>query len=74
MKHFIPCRETIDAKALARLYVEHVWKIHGLPDSIVSDRGGPFIADFWKALCERLKINSRLSTSFPPETDGQTER
>ena len=74
MKHFIPCRETTDAKALARLYVEHVWKLHGLPDSIVSDRGGQFIADFWKALCERLRINSRLSTSFHPETDGQTER
>ena len=74
MKHFISCKETTDARTLAKLYVENVWKPHGLPDSIVSDRGGQFVADFWKALCERLKINSRLSTSFHPETDGQTER
>ena len=49
-------------------------KLHGLPESIVSDRGGQFISEFWKALCERLGIKSALSTSFHPETDGQTER
>ena len=74
MKHYIPCKETTNAHELAKLYLQNVWKLHGLPESIVSDRGGQFISEFWKALCERLGIKSALSTSFHPETDGQTER
>ena len=74
MKHYIPCKETTNAHDLAKLYLQNVWKLHGLPESIVSDRGGQFISEFWKALCERLGIKSALSTSFHPETDGQTER
>lgn len=74
MRHLIPCTEEINAPALADLFVEYVWKIHGLPETIVSDRGTQFTSDFWKSLCSRLEIAPRYSTAFHPQTDGQTER
>jgi hypothetical protein len=74
MKHFIPCHGTCDAEGVAQLYVRHVWKLHGLPNTVVSDRGPQFVSAFWKHLNKRLRIKSLLSTAFHPETDGQTER
>lgn len=57
----------------ARLFYQHVWKHHGLPSTIVSDRGTQFVTHFWDELCQRLGIKSVLSTAYHPETDGQTE-
>jgi hypothetical protein len=74
MSHFIPCRDSCTAEEVALLYRDSVWKHHGLPASIVSDRGAIFVSTFWRNLCSRLGIQSRLSTAFHPETDGQTER
>lgn len=74
MRHFIPCQTTCDAEEVARLYTRHVWKLHGLPRTIVSDRGPQFVAAFWKHLTQRLSIKSLLSTAYHPETDGQTEK
>ncbi|KID93943.1 retrotransposon nucleocapsid protein, partial [Metarhizium majus ARSEF 297] len=72
-RHFTPCRTDMKAHDLAMLFVRDVWKLHGLPDSIVSDRGPLFISEFWKAVCHRLQTNVNLSTAYHPETDGQTE-
>jgi hypothetical protein len=72
-RHLIACHTTCSAHDLAELFVLRVWSWHGLPSSIVSDRGPQFAAEFWKALCERLLINPLLSTAYHPETDGQTE-
>lgn len=72
-RHFTPCRTDMKAYDLAMLFVRDVWKLHGLPDSIVSDRGPLFVSAFWKAVCHRLQINVSLSTAYHPETDGQTE-
>ncbi len=47
---------------------------HGLPDSIVSDRGSVLTSKFWSSLCYLLGIKQRLSTAFYPQTDDQTER
>ena len=74
MKHFLRCRGTCDAERVARLYTKHVWKIHGLPKTIVSDRGPQFVSKFWTHLTRRLGIRALLSTAYHPETDGQTER
>lgn len=74
MKHLIPCNTTDDADKLARLFIVYVWKHHGLPETIVSDRGSLFTSEFWTRLCKRLGIMAALSTAFHPETDGQTER
>ena len=74
MRHFIPCRDTCTAEQLADLYARNIFCLHGLPKTVVSDRGTQFIAKFWKGLCKILKIEALLSTPYHPETDGQTER
>ena len=74
MRHFVACRDTTTAEELALLYIRNIFRLHGLPRAIISDRGTQFVADFWLALCKHLKIEAKLSTPHHPETDGQTER
>lgn len=72
--HFVPCNETIDSPGLAWLFLDRIFRYHGLPDSIISDRGSVFVSKFWKELTSLLKVNLRTSTAYHPQTDGQTER
>jgi len=74
MVHFIPTTEKTSAEGLARLFRDNVWKLHGLPKSIVSDRGLQFIAGIIWELNRMLGIKSKLSTAFHPQTNRQTER
>jgi len=74
MAHFIPNKTTITAEGTARLFYQHVWKHHGLPADIVSDRSPQFIAKFTRQLLERLGVQGNRSTAFHPQSDGQTER
>ncbi len=74
MAHFIPCQKTVTAAEAANLYVREVFRLHGMPSSIVSDRGPQFVSRFWKRFWELLGTNVTLSTAYHPETDGQTER
>jgi len=74
MVHFIPTTEKMSAEGLARLFRDNVWKLHGLPESIISDRGPQFAAGLMRELNEMLGIKSKLSTAFHPQTDGQMER
>jgi hypothetical protein len=71
---YIPCLKTTDALELARLFIDRWFKDHGLPASIISDRGSVFTSRFWSELCFHLGITRGLSTAFHPQTDGQTER
>jgi hypothetical protein len=71
--HFIPTNTTINAEGAARLYLTHVWKLHGLPRKVVSDRGSQFVAAFTKELYRLLGIRIASSTAYHPQTDGQTE-
>jgi len=74
MAHFIPTTEKTTAGELARLFRDNVWKLHGLPESIILDRGPQFAAGVMRELNAMLGIDSKLSTVFHPQTDGQTER
>ena len=74
MVHFIPTTERTSAEGLARLFRDNVWKLHGLPESIISDRGPQFAAGLMRELNQMLGIESKMSTVFHPQTDGQTER
>ncbi len=74
LRHLIHCRDTTTAEQLAELFLEHVFRLHGLPRSIVSDRGTQFVAKFWRALCKCVDTQARFSTPYHPQTDGQTER
>ncbi|KAF7760451.1 hypothetical protein Agabi119p4_11127 [Agaricus bisporus var. burnettii] len=59
MAHFIPTTETTSALGLAKLFRDHVWKLHGLPETVISDRGLQFAADFTKELNRMLRIDTR---------------
>ena len=72
--HLIACRSTVDAKDLADLFLQWVFRLHGLPETITSDIGTQFASHFWGRLCHCLQIGCRMSTAFHPQTDGQTER
>jgi len=74
MVHFIPTTEKTSAEGLARLFRNNVWKLHGLPESIISDRGPQFAVGLMKKLNEMLGIKSKLLTAFHPQIDRQTER
>jgi len=74
MVYFIPTTEKTSAEGLARLFRDNVWKLHRLPESIISDRGLQFAAGLMGELNEILGIRSKLSTAFHPQTDGQMER
>lgn len=73
-RRIIPCKGTCNAEDLARLFRDNIWRLYGLPDSIVSDRGTQFISAFWKHLSQILNTRAQLSTAWHPESDGQTER
>jgi len=74
MVHFIPTIEKTLVKGLARLFRDNIWKLHGLPESIISDRRPQFAAGLMKELNKMLGIKNKLSMAFHPQTDGQTER
>ena len=62
------------ARETAEAFLNNVVRFAGLPDSLVSDQGRALIDRTWKEICSKLKITHKLSTSYHPETDGQTER
>jgi len=74
MAYFVPTTEKTTAEGLARLFRDNVWRLHGLPESIISDRGPQFAAGLMRELNEMLGIETKLLTAFHPQTDGQTER
>ena len=71
--YFIPTTEKMLAEGLAKLFRGNVWKLHGLPESIISDRGPQFVAGIMRELNRMLEIESKLSMTFHPQTDGQME-
>ncbi len=73
MRHIIPCSTDAEggttSDAIAWMFVAYVWKLHGLPDNIVSDRGPQFISSVWKSIYKRLKIQMSLSTAYYPQSN-----
>ena len=74
MVYFISTTERTSVKGLARLFRDDIWKLHGLPKSIILDRGPQFAAELMRELNRILKIKSKISTAFHSQIDRQTER
>src|SRR5882672_2324773 len=74
MSHFIPTTNEVNAVTTTQLFFDHIYKYHGLPIDIISDHGTIFTSKFWSTLMKLINIKTNLSTSFHPQTDGQTER
>ena len=72
--HFVPTVTTVTAARTAGLYLHHVWRHHGLPLRVVSDRGPQFISEFTRELYKALGIKLAATTAYHPQGDGQTER
>ncbi|KAF8749312.1 hypothetical protein RHS01_10171 [Rhizoctonia solani] len=71
---FVKCSKKLKAPELAELFLDHVWKRHGMPEKTVSDRGRVFNNKFLKALYKRLGIDPHFSSAYHPQSNGQTER
>jgi transposase InsO family protein len=74
MVHLIPSRTNYTAPQVAELIFSEVYKHHGLPINIISDRDVLFTSNFWKHLHSLLGVKLRMSSAYHPETDGSTER
>jgi hypothetical protein len=74
MVHFVACKEKMFAKEFAELYVDHVFRLHGLSREFITDRDVCLTSAFWQEVTELLGTRIVMSSSFHPQTDGQTER
>jgi hypothetical protein len=74
MVHLVPGKTTDDAPMVAQQFLNAIFRLHGLPDEIISDRGAVFTSHFWKSFTGLLDTRLATSTAFHPQTDGQTER
>jgi len=72
--HFLPVKTTYLTKQYAELYMNRILSLHGVPKTIISDRGTQFIARFWEQLHASLGTRLIRSSAYHPQTDGQTER
>ncbi|MCO5601862.1 hypothetical protein L7F22_055987 [Adiantum nelumboides] len=71
--HFIPMKKTVKSDHLARLFVAQIFRLHGMPETIVSDRDPRFTSLFWKAIWKNIDTRLQFSSSFHPQTDEQSE-
>ena len=74
MVHLVPCRQDYKAREMAELVFAEVYRLHGLPKSIVSDRDTLFTSGFWTHLHKLIGVELKMSSAYHPQTDGATER
>jgi hypothetical protein len=72
--HFVPLKHPFTALQVALAYMDNVFKLHGFPEALISDRDRVFTSQVWQQLFKFTKTELRMSTSYHPQTDGQTER
>ena len=70
--HFILVKSMHAIDDVAKIFMREIFKLHGFPKAIVSDRDVKFTSNFWKGLFAYLATNMNFNTSYHPQTDGQT--
>lgn len=71
--HFVPLSYPYTATSVATLFVEHIFKLHGMPASIIYDKDLVFMSKFWKEFFSLEESSLCFSLGYHPQTDGQTE-
>lgn len=74
MVHIMPCMKQCNAVESAELFISNIFRFHGMPEGIVSDRDPRFTSEFWKELMKTLDTSLLMSTAMHPQTDGLAER
>ena len=74
MVHYVATTTNVTAPQLSQIFMREVCRLHGIPESILSDRDPRFTAHFWRALWDQLGTKLTMNTAYHPQTDGQTER
>ena len=74
MSHFVAMTEKTTVEGLAKLFRDNVWKLHGLPESVIPDGELQFVAGLTRELNKILEIETKLSIAYHLQTDGQMER
>jgi hypothetical protein len=72
--HFLPLKHPFTTQSLAKMFLNQVYKLHGLSLSIVANRGQIFISNFWSALFKLVSVQLSMGSAYNPQSDGQTER
>jgi len=71
--HFLALSHPYTAETLAQHFMDQIYKLHGAPVEIIIDRDPVFVSNFWKEFLKTLGIEQKLSSSYHPQTDGQSE-
>jgi len=74
MAHFLLTTSNVTMEQTGQFYCQHVWKLHGVPEDIVSDRGPQFISHFMQCLLQKLEIQGNRLMAHHPQSDGRTEQ
>lgn len=72
--HFLPIKHPFSTSRIASVFLDNIYKLHGLPQAIISDRDRVFTSNFWQKLFELTGTELKMSSAYHPQTDGQTER
>ncbi|XP_023815983.1 uncharacterized protein LOC111948232 [Oryzias latipes] len=72
--HFVALKKLPSAAETAQLVIEHIFRLHGIPVDLVSDRGPQFVSQVWRAFCAAFGASASLSSGFHPQSNGQAER
>lgn len=72
--HFVPLHHPFNAQKVAQAFLDHVFKLHGMPVQIISDRDPIFTSQFWRELFRLAQVSLSMSSAYHPQSDGQTER
>ena len=70
---FIPVKSMYKVDSIAKIFMKDIFRLHGLPKAIISDRDTKFTSNFWKGLFAGLGTKPNFSTAYHPQTNGQTE-
>lgn len=71
---FAPCWNDIGAQEFASIFNREIFRLHGIPQEVVTDRGTQFTSEFWRSVAKMLGVTQCLSSARRPQTDGHTER